>query len=148
MEEGVGVAGWPVGLPRGVRDDSDASDMQAEARSAEPRSLVVVVCGGPRFKDYQKLSSVLESVKPACIVHGDSPGAEQMAGRWARDHRINEIPFPADWQKFKKAAGPIRNSTMIEAACPDLVIAFPGGAGTDDLVAKAYDANITVWEVR
>lgn len=109
--------------------------------------LVVLVCGGREYDDFEKVRGVLDALMPACIVHGGSKGADELADRWAKARGINVIPFPADWRTFKKAAGPIRNTAMLEAAMPDLVVAFPGGKGTDDLVAKAIDADIPVWEV-
>jgi hypothetical protein len=46
-----------------------------------------------------------------------------------------------------KAAGPIRNQRMIDEGKPDLVIAFPGGRGTADMVSRAKKAGIPVQEI-
>lgn len=46
-----------------------------------------------------------------------------------------------------KAAGPIRNQHMIDTAKPDLVVSFPGGAGTADMVRRAKAAGVRVIEV-
>ena len=108
-------------------------------------TMVVAVCGA--CKDFDKLRAVLDALHPDCVVHGDTSRADKMAGRWADARGVNVIPFPADWRKFRKAAGPIRNSIMLEAASPDVVVAFPGG-GSDDMVAKAYDMGIPVLEVK
>jgi predicted Rossmann-fold nucleotide-binding protein len=46
------------------------------------------------------------------------------------------------------AAGPIRNQQMIDEGKPDLVIAFPGGAGTHDMMARATKANLQqIWVI-
>ena len=45
--------------------------------------------------------------------------------------------FKADWDKFGRAAGPIRNAQMLREGKPDLVVAFPGGRGTANMVAQA-----------
>lgn len=55
--------------------------------------------------------------------------------------------FPADWGSLGKAAGPIRNSLMLTEANPSLVIAFPGGKGTADMISKARAAGVKVIEV-
>lgn len=47
-------------------------------------------------------------------------------------------------QKYGKSAGPIRNQTMLDDGKPDLVLAFPGGRGTADMVAKAEKHGIPV----
>ena len=47
-----------------------------------------------------------------------------------------------DWKKYGKKAGPLRNQQMLEEGKPDLVVAFPGGNGTADMVRRAKKANI------
>ena len=54
------------------------------------------------------------------------------------------MEMPADWTKHGKAAGPIRNQKMLDE-CPDLVVAFPGGKGTADMVRRAMKAGIDCW---
>ncbi len=56
--------------------------------------------------------------------------------------------IPADWDKFGKGAGPIRNQQMIDEGKPDLVVAFPGGTGTADMVKRAKKHGIEVIEVK
>ena len=72
-------------------------------------------------------------------------GADRLAARiWAALKRPAEA-HPADWKKHGKAAGPIRNQEMLEAEGGiDLVIAFPGGTGTADMVRRAEKAKIEV----
>jgi hypothetical protein len=55
--------------------------------------------------------------------------------------------FPAQWDRYGEAAGPIRNAWMLEFGKPDLVVAFPGGRGTADMISKARKAGIEVCEV-
>lgn len=43
-----------------------------------------------------------------------------------------------------KAAGPIRNQRMLDEGKPDLVVAFPGGRGTADMVRRAKAAGVPV----
>jgi len=54
----------------------------------------------------------------------------------------------AKWSKHGRAAGPIRNQEMIDECKPDLVVAFPGGRGTADMVRRAKAAGIRVIEVQ
>jgi hypothetical protein len=44
-------------------------------------------------------------------------------------------------------AGPLRNYQMLEEGKPDLVVAFPGGGGTKDMVRRAVKAGVSVHEV-
>lgn len=111
-------------------------------------SLRVLVCGGRGFADVGLLYGTLDNLHKAkgiaCIIEGNAGGADRMAGFWARKHRIDNLKFPADWTKHGKAAGPIRNQRMLDEGRPDLVVAFPGGKGTDDMVRRSQQAGVPV----
>lgn len=112
----------------------------------------VLVCGGRDYANWPKVATVLDGVHfvtpVSVIVHGAAEGADALAERWARSTGIGCHRFPAQWEKHGKAAGPIRNQAMIDKGKPDLVVAFPGGAGTADMVRRAKEANIKIHEVR
>lgn len=76
------------------------------------------------------------------IITGGAPGADCWAFEWAVVNWADSREFPADWKKHGRAAGPIRNSQMLVEGKPDLVVAFPGGVGTADMVKKAKRAKI------
>ena len=80
----------------------------------------------------------------SAVIHGGARGADGEAGYWARRNMVPEERFNADWKAHGKAAGPIRNQRMIDEAKPDLVVAFPGGKGTEDMVSRAERAGIPV----
>ncbi len=63
---------------------------------------------------------------------------------WARSRQHQAIARMADWTTHGRAAGPIRNARMLAEYHPDLVIAFPGGRGTLDMVSKAERAGVAV----
>lgn len=71
-----------------------------------------------------------------------------MAHRYASRNGITALCFLANWGKFGNAAGPIRNAEMLSEGKPDLVLAFPGGAGTRDMINRSLKAGVTVWKVR
>jgi hypothetical protein len=62
------------------------------------------------------------------------------------DHqsRIVEVATATDQNS---QAGPLRNQRMLDEGKPDLVVAFPGGGGTKDLVRRAVKAGVSVHEV-
>jgi UDP-N-acetylmuramoylalanine-D-glutamate ligase len=70
-----------------------------------------------------------------------------MASTWASLNGRGHVAFPADWKTHGKAAGPKRNRQMLDDAKPDLVVAFPGGRGTDDMVNKAKSRGVPVVRV-
>lgn len=111
----------------------------------------LLVCGG---RDYgvtlsqrKFLYAELDRLKPSAVIQGGASGADARAREWARYHDIPCVTFEADWRTHGKAAGPIRNQRMIDEGKPDMVLAFPGGRGTADMVRRAMAAKIplTQW---
>lgn len=105
----------------------------------------VLVCGGRNFDDAALLERTLCALRPCptVIISGGAPGADKWAAVWGDHYAENEI-YPADWRRFGNRAGPIRNQRMLDDGKPDLVIAFPGGRGTADMVRRAKAAGIEV----
>jgi hypothetical protein len=113
----------------------------------------ILVCGGRDFSDYDYACKVLDALhaeRPIRdVIHGNSRGADKAAEVWAYRRRADGVscwPVPAQWSKYGKAAGPKRNQSMIGLG-PDLVVAFPGGRGTADMVRRAEVAGIKVMRV-
>jgi hypothetical protein len=107
----------------------------------------VLVTGGRDFADRELLFGALDRIHAekvfAVLVHGGAKGADRLAGEWGVARGVAVEAQPADWKQYGRAAGVIRNSTMLKEK-PDLVIAFPGGKGTADMVKKAKQAGIEV----
>lgn len=101
----------------------------------------VLVCGGRHYANSRLLFDFLDAVDRSSriqlLVHGGASGADSIAGNWAQSRNIPIQVFPAQWNKFGKAAGMIRNREMFDQTQPDLVIAAPGGSGTKNMVAYA-----------
>ena len=104
----------------------------------------IIVCGGRDYKDGSTVARVLSALdlSDTVIVHGAASGADDLAHSWCRTYGVYAERHPADWNAHGKAAGPIRNQQMLDAGA-DLVIAFPGGRGTDDMVRRARAAGVT-----
>lgn len=81
------------------------------------------------------------------LIHGGARGADEAAAGWAEGERIKVLAFPANWEAHGKAAGPIRNRKMVMEGKPDVVIAFPGGRGTADMIRTAEEFGIPVIRV-
>jgi hypothetical protein len=112
--------------------------------------MKILVCGGRDFEDYDCVKWWLERVKPiSCIVSGGATGADTLAVRFAKETGTRVKVYPADWATHGRAAGPKRNTLML-VNNPDLslVVAFPEGAGTMNMVKQAKKADISVLFVR
>jgi hypothetical protein len=110
--------------------------------------MIVLICGGRDYRDSATIARVLDELYSApegvtAIVHGDAPGADTEADWWAHRRGVQRVKYPAPWERGRHA-GPQRNEFMLRHAKPDLVVAFPGGFGTHDMVSRARKAGVRV----
>ena len=112
--------------------------------------MKILVCGGRDYNKKEVVYNVLDLMYDniQCIVHGGARGVDSLAQTWAEERGVKTLVFPADWEKYGKSAGPIRNKQMLDEN-PDLmgVLAFPGGNGTKNMINLAVNRNISVLKV-
>lgn len=107
----------------------------------------ILVCGGRNLDEWavsSYLSTLLQHVVVKEVIHGGAKGVDRGAEKFANFYSIKSTVFCADWDRYKQAAGPIRNQEMLDKSKPDIVIAFSGGTGTADMVKRAVKAYIPV----
>jgi hypothetical protein len=113
--------------------------------------MKVLVTGGRDFTHsgtvFAALDVVHEEVTITVLIHGNARGADNLGALWAEKRGVRARRFKANWNKFGKAAGPMRNQQMINEGKPDLVVAFPGGRGTEDMIKRAQHHNIPVRKI-
>lgn len=114
-----------------------------QAKMAEAEALAT--------KQRARLEAVLDAAAErlglSVVIEGEQTGADALSKRWAEQRGITVCPFPADWNRYGKTAGPLRNGRMLAEGKPDVVIAFPGGFGTWDMVKKAQAAKVRVHRI-
>lgn len=112
----------------------------------------VLVCGGRDFKSELRVHRELDAINRAKhishIITGDATGADHFAITWSARKAKITWRYYANWTALGKSAGPIRNGTMLSDGQPDLVVAFPGGRGTADMVRQARSAGVEVKEIK
>lgn len=105
----------------------------------------VIVAGSRGFTDYDLLCAKLDrmlskvTTREIIIVSGTARGADQMGEQYAKDRGYRCLRLPADWQKFGKRAGYMRNEDMARIA--DAAVLFwdgksPGTKHMSDLADK------------
>lgn len=111
-------------------------------------NVKAIVAGGRDFKPSQEhlewLSEVCQRLNVTHIISGGCRGADTLGERFARDNGFDLSVFYAEWDKYGKAAGPMRNRKMAEHA--DVCILFPGGAGTRSMLKCAKECNLHIEE--
>lgn len=113
--------------------------------------MICLVTGGRSFTDrffvYERLDEARAALGITELVHGGARGADTLAKDWAVSRGIPHHPEPVDeesWQRLGGRAGNARNSFMLRKWSPGVVIGFPGGTGTTDMVVKGRAAKIPV----
>jgi len=108
----------------------------------------VLVCGGRDYRDRERMKQVLTELEISELINGGARGADSLAIELAIEWMIPVQTYHADWKKHGPKAGPIRNEAMLVHGKPDLVVAFPGGRGTADMLRRARAAGVKVLEVK
>jgi hypothetical protein len=110
----------------------------------------ILVCGDRHWTRASVISRVLlEKVRPGdVIIHGAARGADSLAGQLAAGiDGVTVEAYPAEWLRYGRGAGPIRNQQMLNSGI-DLVLAFHASIetsrGTADMVRRAQKAGVPV----
>lgn len=112
--------------------------------------MKVLICGGRDFADAVLVDKTLTRIALRSdapfmlLIEGGATGADRLARQWAKGHGIHVATIEALWDFYGNAAGPRRNTIMLNELAPDVVVAFPGGRGTADMVKKALGNKVPV----
>ena len=112
--------------------------------------MKVLICGDRNWADYdlilEQIRSALDPLKDV-IIHGAARGADSLAGKAGLSLGFEVQSFPAKWDTYGRAAGPIRNQEMLNQK-PDEVWAFHDSLatskGTGDMCRRARAVRVTV----
>lgn len=115
----------------------------------------VIVCGSRYWTEPEPIRNVIRWVatngRSSVVIHGGAPGADTLAGFIAQSEGLNVLTFPADWERWGKRAGPIRNTQMLASGRPEMVFGFTNdltqSRGTADMLRKAAAARIPAYVI-
>ena len=105
-------------------------------RLSDGGNMKVIIAGTRTFNNYQLLCNTIKELNINIdeIVCGGAKGADALGAKYAKENNIPIKYFLADWDKYGKGAGPIRNHQMGDYA--DYLIAFwnKKSKGTLDMI--------------
>jgi hypothetical protein len=110
----------------------------------------VIVAGSRTFTNYAILSEVLDKYLPvnASIISGTARGADKLGERYAEENNITLTKFPADWNKYGKSAGPLRNREMADIAHTAIIFWDGHSKGTLDMIEVSKSKNLDLIVIR
>lgn len=99
----------------------------------------VIIAGSRSYTDYSVLcQAITESgFDITTIISGGATGVDALGEKYAMEHNIPLERFPAEWTKYGKAAGPMRNRTMAQSADALIALKTPNSLGTADMIRQA-----------
>jgi hypothetical protein len=111
--------------------------------------MVVLCCGDRDWTDSAAIAAEFaRRPEITTVVHGACRGADLLCADAAVAARCVVISEPADWTRYGRAAGPIRNQRMLDLYPIDLVLAFhanlAASRGTADMVNRARRRGVPV----
>lgn len=112
----------------------------------------LIIAGSREFNDYARLSKVVSCLTRGWgnfeIVSGRCRGADRLGERYAREYGIPLKVFPAEWERYGKGAGPIRNQEMANYATHCIVFLGENSRGSKNMVETAKRYKLKVKTIR
>lgn len=111
----------------------------------KPHTLAIV--GSRWYNDYSSFKTYLEkaitilNIEFNKIISGGANGPDRMAIRYAKEKGIEWTEYPAEWNRYGKKAGFIRNTTIVENATYVLAFWDRKSSGTFDTIEKCAMFN-------
>lgn len=110
--------------------------------------MKLLVCGGRDYFNVFVVDHVLDKIHKespiSLLISGGASGVDTLAEQWANKNGVPKRIFPANWAKYFRKAGPIRNNIMLKEGKPDKVLAFPGGPGTRHMTRISIKKGVPV----
>lgn len=82
------------------------------------------------------------------VIQGGATGADRIGADWAGCSECAMEEYRAEWGRWGRAAGSLRNHRMLSEGKPDIAVQFPGGRGTADMRRRLQAAGIPIIEYR
>lgn len=113
----------------------------------------LLVCGDRDWKDRDYIFARLDEMQPLYgfseMIEGCARGADRIGEEWATERGIPLRHFPANWDKWGKLAGIIRNTEMLTMGEPEMVVAFhtalQQSKGTKHMVTISKRAGVNTF---
>jgi hypothetical protein len=112
--------------------------------------MKVIIAGGRNINDYSLLLSTIGEANFTIteVVSGMAPGVDTLAIQYSQENNLPLAEFHADWNQYKRAAGPIRNRQMAEYGEALIAIWDGESRGTKNMIEEATKRGLQVYVKR
>lgn len=122
-------------------------------KNTQPNSeKKIIIAGSRNFENYEYLEEQTKNLIKSLnvnnalitIISGKAQGADTLGERFAKENKLSLLEFPADWEKYGKKAGYLRNAEMANHATHLLAFWNGSSPGTKHMIDIATQKNLTV----
>lgn len=103
--------------------------------------MKTAIIGSRQITDYKLLIEATKGLSITAIISGGAAGVDRMAERYAAENNLPLIVLPADWEKYGKQAGMIRNAEIVKEAGQVIALWDGQSKGTAATFAMAKKAG-------
>ena len=119
----------------------------------------VIICGSREYENYELLKEKCNTILSrklidpdikVVIISGCAKGADSLGEKYASEIGLEILKYPADWDKYGKRAGYLRNKQMAEIGNAVIAFMVPGenkNRGTKNMISLARASNLLVREI-
>ena len=109
--------------------------------------MKVVIAGSRDITDYDILLKAIKECpfEITEVISGRARGVDTLGEKYAEDYGLKLHLFPADWKKYRNAAGPIRNAQMADFADVVLCVWDGKSSGTKDMMNQAKKRGLPLY---
>lgn len=112
--------------------------------------IKLAIVGYRNYNDYNDFSNKInnwikeKNITVGTIISGGASGTDSLAERYAKENKIKIIIYHADWNKYGKAAGPLRNTKIVDNSTHVVAFVSKNSIGTYDTINKAKNKKLIV----
>lgn len=110
--------------------------------------MKTIIAGGRNQELTPDMEGKLDDIKDqiTLVISGHATGIDTEGENWAARNDVPYTIFPANWNRYGRKAGFIRNTLMADNA--DAVVLFPGGKGTQMMYEIALEKGLKISDYR
>ena len=111
--------------------------------------MKVIIVGNRSITDYEAVVSAIKrsGFKITEVVSGCAQGVDTLGLKYAAMNHIRVMKFPANWSKYGRLAGFVRNAQMADYGEALIAIYVGNSRGTLNMIKQAQDRKLPTYIV-